>query len=201
MKHSELTGIASQAEVNEAIQQLFNDKTSVILYKYGITRLKGFFNIQYDEEKGLNGFTLHDLIQETTESFIVPGRRHWYKDKFPCFKDQYFSAFDSVISNEVNKMKKFKFELQFIEDLDSDKLVADDNYQEHYDILIEELKKLNASDDEILLFDAIYIDGMKRQQAGIELNKTVEEITDIRKRLDRKLAKIRLIWNPDNDYE
>ena len=31
MKHSELTGIASQAEVNEAIQQLFKDKTSVIL--------------------------------------------------------------------------------------------------------------------------------------------------------------------------
>ena len=98
-------------------------------------------------------------------------------------------------------MKKFKFELQFIEDLDSDKLVTDDNYQEHYDILIEELKKLKATDDEILLFDAIYIDGMKRQQAGIELNKTVEEITDIRRRLDRKLAKIRLIWNPDNDYE
>lgn len=201
MKHSESTGIANLTEVNEAIQQLFKDKISIILYKYGILRLKGFFNIKYDEEKGINGLTLHDLIQETTESFLVPGRRHWYKKKFPCFKDQYMSAFDSVICNEVAKSKKQKVELQLIEDLDSDKIIIDDTFQEHYDILIEELKKLKATDDEILLFDAIYIDGMRRQQAGIELNKTVEEITDIRRRLDRKLAKISMIWNPDNDYE
>ncbi len=95
--------IATLEEVSNNISLIYTDTLEKEMYSRGIYRLRTCFEIKYDIHKGFKGILIEDIIYETLKLFIE-GKRKWYKDKFPEFKDQLLSSFDSVISNTINKM-------------------------------------------------------------------------------------------------
>ena len=151
------------------------------IIKYGIARLYFKFKIRYDVDKGIYGITMEDMIQETNIAFSSEKRRNWNKGRFPNFEKQYYSTFDSVISNTVKKYLEKANNHSPI--LDTDAYVAPDGhaFEEQKELLMNELHKLGATDEEILLFEPYYIDQMKRHDIALLMGLTVKNITDIKK--------------------
>lgn len=194
MEKNNLTKIATQIEINEALTKFLKNDEVYNLIKYGIARLFYKFKIEYDKGRGIFGITIEDMIEETNMAFLSENRRNWYKSRYPDFKDQYYSAFDSVISNTVNKYLEKANNHSPI--LDTDAYIAPDEnaFEEQKDLLIKELYKMGATDEEILLFEPYYIDQMKRYDIALLMGLSVKNITDIKKRLDRKLMVISKNW-------
>ena len=180
--------IATKEEVLNNISQIYTNTLEKEMYARGIYRLRTYFGINYDIYKGVKGILLEDIIYETLKLFIEE-KRKWYKDEFPEFKNQLFSAFDSVISNTINKMNPID-SISFDDTLSSipDK---DNNYNEYISFCEKELEKLNATDEEILLFEPYIIQGIKRSELSKEYGISESELTNINKRLKRKLPIIR----------
>ena len=181
--------IASSKEINMAMQNIFTKEFYSFLYKYGIVRLKVKFDIQYDIQRGIGGILLEDLIHETVIAFIE-GRRKWYKNKFPNYRDQLISAFDSVIYNSIVGLKDINKNFSINQTIS----LSDDmgnNYNELIKYCERELKDLGATDEEILIFEPYIIHGTKRQVIAELLEISEEQVTNIKKRLVRKLPIIR----------
>lgn len=196
MKKKKSSKIANQTEVESAIVEYLSEAQVNNLVKYVILRLQMVFNITYDENRGINGKNIEDLICETTMSFLEEGRRYWYIDKYPDFNDQYKSALNSVISNEVDKLCRKPEEVR-LEKVASFKAEVDTDFDETWELLQKELYKLGADDDEILYFEAAYICGLKRFQIATELGMSERAVTDIKRRLDRRLRQLRQYWAPN----
>lgn len=181
--------IASSKEINMAMQNIFTKEFYSFLYKYGIVRLKVKFDIQYDIQRGIGGILLEDLIHETVIAFIE-GKRKWYKNKFPNYRDQLISAFDSVIYNSIVGLKDINKNFSINQTIS----LSDDmgnNYNELIKYCERELKDLGATDEEILIFEPYIIHGTKRQVIAELLEISEEQVTNIKKRLVRKLPIIR----------
>ncbi|WP_333601443.1 hypothetical protein [Flavobacterium sp.] len=182
--------VATFEEKSQAIQEVFTPEFNTHLYKYAIIRLKRFFNIKYDLEKGFRGFMIEDFIAETIESFLRPDGRNWYTETYPDFKKQFISGLDSVIFNTLKvELEKTKDTFEIL-DSDPDNSFDDSDYNVLLSACLDELKALNATDDELLLFEPYIINGMKREDLSKLLGISIEELTNIKKRLDRKLPKI-----------
>jgi len=194
MKKNKLVKIASQTEINNALIDFLQPEEIPKLLKYGIARLFFVFKIRYDMDKGIYGFTIEDMIQETNTAFLSEKRRNWNKSRYPSFKKQYYSAFDSVIYNMVKSYLEKANNHSPI--LDTDAYVAPDDhaFEEQKELLLDKLRNLGATDEELLLFEPYYIDQMKRYDIAILMGITVQNVTDIKKRLDRKLITIRKSW-------
>lgn len=194
MKKNSLTKMATQTEINNALVNFFQHEEINTIIKYGIARLFFVFKIRYDMDKGIYGITMEDMIQETNTAFSSEKRRNWNKSRYPSFKKQYYSTFDSVISNTVKKYLEKANNHSPI--LDTDAYVAPDDhsFEEQKELLICELYKMGATDEEILLFEPYYIDEMKRYDIAVLMGLSVQEVTDIKKRLDRKLIAIGKKW-------
>jgi len=195
MKKNSLTKMATQTEINNALVKFLQPEEINTIIKYGIARLFYKFKIRYDMDKGIYGITMEDIIQETNVAFSSEKRRNWNKSRFPYFKEQYYSAFDSVIYNTVKSYLEKANNHSPI--LDTDVYVAPDDhvFEEQKELLMNELHKMGATDEEILIFEPYYIDEMKRYDIAILMGLSVQEVTDIKKRLDRKLIVIRKNWD------
>jgi len=187
MKKNNLTKIATQTEINNALIGFLQPEETRKLWLYAFSRLFYIFKIKYDKDKGIFSFTIEDMIQETNIAFLYSERRNWNKTRFPDFRDQYYSAFDSVISNTVKKYLEKANNHSPI--LDTDAYVAPDDhaFEEQKELLMIELRKMGATDEEILLFEPYYIDKMKRYDIAVLMGLSVKEITNIQKKLKRKL--------------
>lgn len=192
MKDNDLTKIASQTEINDALINFLQHEEITTITKYGIARL--FFKFRYDIDKGIFGITIEDMIQEINMAFSSEKRRKWNKSRFPNFKKQYYSTFDSVIYNTVKKYLEKANNHSPI--LDADAFVAPDDhaFEEQKELLMNELYKMGATDEEVLLFEPYYIDQMKRHDIAVLMGLSTQKITDIKKRLDRKLIVISKKW-------
>lgn len=179
--------IATSEETLLAIQNAITKGFFDTLVKYSLKRLYTHSGIKYNFEKGIRGIMIEDMIQQTLEGLIKEGGRNWYKDKFDDIKLQIISSLDSVISNTVSTHldkdnKTFEiFENEEVEFTD------DEEYNSILEVCHEELKRLDSTDEEMLLFEPYIIQGMKRQDLSDLFGISLNELTNIKKRLDRKL--------------
>ena len=67
----------------------------------------------------------------------------------------------------------------------------DCDYQSLLSVCHDELTAMEATDDELLLFEPYIVNGMKRNDLSELLGISIEELTNIKKRLDRKLPFIK----------
>lgn len=177
---------ATQTEVNDAIVDFLSiNEIEFKLLKYGIYRLNKYFSYKYDVHKGINGILLEDIIGDTIES-LVTGKRKWYKDRFPDFQKQFMSAYDSAISNTMSKNELIPSKIQ-IDDLETDILDNESDYGSLLDFCIVCLKGMDASDEELLLFEPYIVQKQKRAEIAKDFGIEEKELTNIKKRLDRKI--------------
>ncbi|NQX84676.1 MAG: hypothetical protein HRT67_01930 [Flavobacteriaceae bacterium] len=178
--------IASYKETVDELQKILTEAFYQRMFKYTIFRLSSKFNIKFDVQNGLRGFKVEDFISETIASFLKSDGRKWYKDDFPDFRKQFISALDSIIHKIIKKeLQKSNLTWQI---LDNDKYEEKDS---EYEDLLKEcehiLESLNASDEELLLFEPYIINGMKRSDLEQLFGISAKELTNIKKRLDRKI--------------
>ena len=183
--------LASLEEREEALKSIYTENFFEGMHKYVILRFLQVFSIRYDLERGFRGILIEDLISETAESFLKSGGRNWNVTKFPDFKKQFLSALDSHLYNSVKKEFGKYIETELFSDDDNTKAHDDSSYKEDISLLIDILISLGASDDELLLFEPYYIHKMKRDEIAKLIDKPVEEVTNIKKQLDRKLPLLR----------
>ncbi len=183
--------IATFDEKCLAIQDMFTSEFNLQLFKHCIIRLNSVFKIKYNLDKGFRGIMIEDFISETVESFLKTDGRNWYPEKFPDFRKQFISALDSVISNTLKSdEEKIKNTFEIL-DNDTEFSFDDTDYKEILNSCTDELILLGATDEELLLFEPYIINGMKRQDLADLYGISLEELTNIKKRLDRKLPIIK----------
>ncbi|PXY41850.1 hypothetical protein DMB65_04605 [Flavobacterium cheongpyeongense] len=183
--------VATFDEKCRALQEVYTSEFYAILFKHAIIRLKTVFGIKYNHQKGFRGIMIEDMINDTIEAFLREGGRNWYLDKFPDFRKQIISALDSVISNTLNAELDKANETFEIMDNDVEMSFDDSDYQSLLSICHDELTAMGATDDELLLFEPYIINGMKRNDLSELLGIGIDELTNIKKRLDRKLPFIK----------
>ncbi len=184
---------AALAEVMSAV--FFED-----LIKYGIVRLSKKFNIRYDVDRGFRGIMLEDLIGEVIESFLDEDGRNWYKEDFPDFKKQFYSSYDSHICNTLAKELEKHIDTPLLPDENNNITVEKSStYEDDLSNALEILRSIGASDDELLLFEPYYVNDTKREVIAELIGKTVSEVSQIKKKLDRKLPKLREELKKIND--
>lgn len=183
--------VATFDEKCRALQEVYTSEFYAILFKHSIIRLKTVFGIKYNHEKGFRGIMIEDIINDTIEVFLKEGGRNWYPEKFPDFRKQIISALDSVISNTLKAELEKTNETFKILDNDVEISFDDSDYQSLLSICHDELKTMGATDDELLLFEPYIINGMKRNDLSELLGIGIDELTNIKKRLDRKLPFIK----------
>lgn len=184
--------LATDNELQKAVQEVFTPDFNKILIKYSIYRINTKFNIKYDLHRGFRGIMVEDMISELMLSFITnDSGRNWNKTEFPDFKKQIFSALDSHIFNTIEK--ELGKTIQTNTDIEKQDiaLCENDDYEELLQYLIDVLTSLGSSDDEILLFEPYVIHKMKRSDIAKEFGITEQEATNIKKKLDRKIPILR----------
>ncbi len=189
MKKEEKKDIASTEEISAAISNVMTPEFYKKLVAYTIKRLLTKFQIVYDPIKGFKGHLAEDIVANLFISFLDDGGRNWYKTKHPNFTKQIYSSLDSEISNIVTGqfVKTENIEIE-----DENSLLDFDcgEYTELYNHCIEQLEKSGADIDELLVFECIS-KGLLRREIAEELKIPPENVTFIRKRLDRKINLLR----------
>ncbi len=184
--------LATNIELQKAVQEVFTPEFNERLIKYAIIRINTKFNIKYDLNRGFRGIMVEDMISELMLSFVKnDGGRNWNKLEFPDFIEQVISSLDSHISNTIKKeLEKTAQSNTNIEDC---KISAKDNgdYEELLELSLKFLEKLGASDEELLLFEPYIVHGMKRSDIAKENGITEQEATNIKKRLVRRLPALK----------
>ena len=176
--------IATFDEKCKAIKTALTPEFYSVLVKYSIKRLHLTFNIKYDLEKGFRGIMVEDLISNTFEALLNKNGRNWYKDKFPDIKQQIISSLDSVIYNYISsELEKVNNTFENYE------------YEQILSSCIDVLEKLGCSDDELLLFEPYIIHEMKRKDLADLFGIPLNVITNLKKKLDRKLPVLRIKIN------
>ncbi|MDR2009423.1 MAG: hypothetical protein LBQ22_02970 [Bacteroidales bacterium] len=184
--------IADSEEIVKAIKEALSSKFYTDLIKYCIFYISKTYKTKYDCERGFRGKMAEDYVNETLQSFLESNGRKWYKDKYPNFKEQIISSLQSVLYNDL----KSKKELEKTYSTNDDDKIAEyettidnnsDEYKETLYLCINILERLGADDDEILLFEPYIIDQMKRQDIEKLYGISASDLTNIKKRLNRKL--------------
>ncbi len=183
--------VATFEEICRAIQEVYTTEFSTVLFKHAVVRLWSVFKIKYNPEKGFRGIMVEDIINDTIESFIKEGGRNWYMDKHPDFRTQIISALDSVISNTLTKELEKTYDTFELLENDSEMYFDDSDYQNLLAACHDELESMGATDIELLLFEPYIINDMKRNDLSKLLGISNEELTNLKKRLDRKLPFIK----------
>jgi hypothetical protein len=184
--------LATNSELQKAVQEVFTPEFNKILIKYSIYRINTKFNIKYDLNRGFRGIMVEDMIGELMLSFVKnDGGRNWNKKEFSSFKDQIFSSLDSHISNTISK--EFGKMSQTNENIDNHNLSSEDNtnYEELLENSLNYLSEAGATDEELLLFEPYVVHNMKRADVAKEFGITEQEATNIKKKLDRKISGLR----------
>ena len=187
--------IATFDEKCKAIKTALTPEFYSVLVKYSIKRLHLTFNIKYDLEKGFRGIMVEDLISNTFEALLNKNGRNWYKDKFPDIKQQIISSLDSVIYNYISsELEKVNNTFEIYEN-ENIEIVENYEYEQILSSCIDVLEKLGCSDDELLLFEPYIIHEMKRKDLADLFGIPLNVITNLKKKLDRKLPVLRIKIN------
>lgn len=188
----DIRDIATFEETSLAIQNALTKEFFDILVKYSLKRLYTHFGIIFNFEKGIRGIMIEDMIQQTLEGLIKEGGRNWYKDRFEDIKLQIISSLDSVISNTVSThLDKDNITFEIFENEEVE-FTDDEEYNSILEVCHEELKRLDCTDEEMLLFEPYIIQGMKRQDLSDLFGISLNELTNIKKKLDRKLPLLKV---------
>ena len=209
MGERKLAEIASQAEIEDALQDFLGESNLTRALNYVIILLSNTFKMEMGKHKGINSISAEDIVQNVCRSITDPEGRKWNKKKYPRFNKFFFSALKSEVSNtlklNLNKeLQKAPTEkenesgvIRIIEIPVSD-YPAGEHDENSIRILWPKLQAdlyaLGAEPNEILLFEAYYLDDMKRKDIARLLNVSPTEITVIKKRLDRKIIQLRPKW-------
>ncbi|HEY4785855.1 MAG TPA: hypothetical protein VIH57_07390 [Bacteroidales bacterium] len=132
----------------------------------------------------------HEIINEVIDLIFVTGSRNWCKEDCPDFTDFLFGVVKSHINNSFNKKPK-KFE-----PLD-DKLEGQLNIQDTISAdelrktIFDELKTLNADDEELMVFECMADGITKPDKISQELGVDSTYLNNILRRLYRKISKIK----------
>ena len=192
--------IATQTEIEEEIKKLITDKDYISFVGYTINRLLRKFNIKADKDFSIRGIMISDIIQNVILSFLSKGKRNWNKTKFPDFKNQFYSTLDSEISNTIKThLEKHNLATEINKSNISSQFNTYENEQ-YMDQIYIRLEKLGASDEELLLLEPI-LNKVKREQIANEFGITPQKVTNITKRLIRKLEQIFTLKPPSNRHE
>ena len=183
--------VASFNEICQALQEVYTSEFYTSLFKHAVVRLWTVFKIKYNTEKGFRGIMVEDMINDTIEAFLKEDGRNWYMDKHPDFRKQIISALDSVISNTLSAELQKTYDTLELLDNDSEIYLDDSDYQILLSACHEKLESMGATDLELLLFEPYIINKMKRNDLSQLLGISNEELTNIKKRLDRKLPFIK----------
>jgi hypothetical protein len=198
MNTNELKILATREELNQAVRELNNKKEIEIMVKYCIFKLAKKYKIKYNEDTGIDGITIMDLIQETNLSFCTDKRRNWYKSSLSSFRKQFYGALDSVIGTAVKKYYKNldkKNAYWLVNYADSvDPATAKNDFYLHWNKFKNDMIEIGASQLEIEIFDAYFIQGLKRNEIAEIFKHTPQQITVIKKRIDRHLIEISKRW-------
>ncbi|MDV3748946.1 hypothetical protein CMU21_14005 [Elizabethkingia anophelis] len=179
--------IATFEEKCKAIQDAFTPQFYTQLVKYSIYRINNKTKVKYDLDKGIRGIMVQDLINDTIESLLKEDGRNWYKDKFPDIRKQIMSCLDSVISNTITSELERINNTFIIFDNENIEIVENDEYDKTLSACHDILKELDCTDEEILLFEPYIIHEMKRKDIAEFFGIPLNELTNIKKRLDRKI--------------
>jgi len=149
---------------------------SMTAYVYGRIKTIGV--------KDLEGKTPEDFVGEVLMK-VVEGERDWSKAKC-SFKDFLFGCLKSHLYNFFKSFEqKYEAELPEIESS-----VESESESELKQIAIKKLKEDGAVQDEIDVFEC-WIDNMNKPAEIAELlEKSVKEVYNITKRLERKMPKL-----------
>lgn len=192
--------IANQTEIDNELKKIASNKEFNILVKYAIHRFYLKFNIKADNDFSICGIMIKDIIQNIFFSFLSKGKRNWNKEKFPDFKNQFYSALDSEISNTIkSNLKKHN---QTYEINETDKVSTTNTFenQQYLEQIYIALEKLGATDEELILLEPI-LNKAKRDDIAKEFGISPQKVTNIKKRLTRKLIQIINLINPSYNYE
>jgi len=192
--------IANQTEIDNELKKIASNKEFNILVKYAIHRFYLKFNIKADNDFSICGIMIKDIIQNIFFSFLSKGKRNWNKEKFPDFKNQFYSALDSEISNTIkSNLKKHNqtYEINETDKVSTTNTFEDQQYLEQIYIALE---KLGATDEELILLEPI-LNKAKRDDIAKEFGISPQKVTNIKKRLTRKLIQIINLINPSYNYE
>ena len=194
------TKIANQTQIKNEIEKFITNIKYQVLIKYTMDRLYLKFNIKVDDDFSIRGIMIKDIIHNLSLSFLSEGKRNWNKEKFPDFRDQFYSALDSEIANTIkSNLKKHNATYPINE---SDKILTTNPYedQQYLEQIYKALEKLDATDEEIILLEPL-LNKAKRDDISKEFSISPQEVTNIKKRLTRKLIKIIIQLNPSIQYE
>jgi len=194
------TKIANQTQIKNEIEKFITNIKYQVLIKYTMDRLYLKFNIKVDDDFSIRGIMIKDIIHNLSLSFLSEGKRNWNKEKFPDFRDQFYSALDSEIANTIkSNLKKHNATYPINE---SDKILTTNPYedQQYLEQIYKALEKLDATDEEIILLEPL-LNKAKRDDISKEFGISPQEVTNIKKRLTRKLIKIINQLNPSIQYE
>lgn len=190
--------IASQKEVLEALSDFFTEDESSRLAIYVIQRFSKKFKIKFNLEKGFNGYLPEDFINDTIERFCSPNGRKWYKHK--SFRDTFYGALDSVISNFLSKNATKEFATSRIEEEKIPESSYEYDKSELLSVCREYLEQIGADVDELLIFEDYILKDKKRRELAEELNVDVDTMTKIQNKLNRKIPKLQQ-YLIDQGYE
>lgn len=194
------TKIANQTEIDNELVKFATSNEYKILIKYVISRFHLKFNIKTNNDFSIRGIMIKDIIQNIFFSFLSEGKRNWNKEKFPDFKNQFYSALDSEIANTIKShLKKHNLTYEINE---SDKTSTTNPYedQQYLEQIYKALEKLGATDEELILLEPL-LNKAKRDEIAKEFGISPQKVTNIKKRLTRKLTQIINQLNPSNYYE
>ena len=191
--------MASEAQVITAVTKFSTEWNFTLILTHVYNRLQKKFDIKDPKNLRMEGLEAEDIIHTVFESFLTPGScRNWNMEKFPDFKDQFYSALDSEIYNTVRKSLKkegnkiniddeFEYVDFIAEETEYNEYKEDNNYLQ---VVYQKLVEMKASDEELLLYEPLVIKEMKRDAIAKEMGISPLEVTVIQKRLIRKLIKI-----------
>lgn len=193
MEEPKLIKIASQIEIRTEIEKFFTDSRTQKLLTYGIIRLKEKFKINYDKDRGYHGLFLNDVIHDLVGSFLSVEGRNWNKTRFPNFKDQFYSAYDSAIANWVKKEVKRTYRHEPLEeDTENYAFLPDfkDDYEEKLALVQKTLIDHGLTHREVEILEPYFIFGMRREDVARIMKVPVNTITNWQKKIKRKLLKM-----------
>jgi hypothetical protein len=185
MSLRENRNVASAEEIASQIELIMTADFFKKLMAYSIKRFSLKFGIKYDIDRGYNGQKVEDIISSLMLSFLDDGGRNWYKDQHPEFIDQLYSSLDSEIYNVIKKNSR-EIASSALDETAHFIDVNDMEYQELFSFCLKHLEELGADIDELLVFECIS-KGLKRGKIAEELDIPPDKITQIKKRLDRKI--------------
>lgn len=148
-------------------------------YKYGVA--------QSNEQLKTKA---HEIISDVMELIFVKGSRNWNKEECPDFRSFLFGVIKSHINNSF-KTKANNY------DLIDERMGCQDNIQDSIisgelrTAVFNELKNLNADDEELMVFECMADGITKPDKICEELGIESAYLNNILRRLSRKNLKIK----------